>query len=111
MQCALIKCFLDDKELVVARMNRGRITGQVPCTSAAEKDTDWEKCVICQQITTEALKFPAASKRSIDGAGYKTLSDNLLAFKEIDFLPYNMFPWLKVGEDSEETLRSQISSL
>ena len=62
MQCALIKCLLDGKELVVARMDRDRITGQEPCTSGAEKDADWDKCVICQQITIEALKCPAASK-------------------------------------------------
>ena len=59
MQCALIKCLLDGKELVVARMDRDRITGQ---ESGAEKDTDWDKCVICQQITIEVLKCPAASK-------------------------------------------------
>ena len=83
-----------------------RITIQEPCTSGAEKDTDWDKCVICQQITIEALKCPTASKRNIDGAGYRTLADNLLAFKEIDCLPSNMFPWLKDGQDSEETLQS-----
>ena len=60
MQCALIKCLVDGKELVVARMDREyRITGQ---ESGAEKDTDWDKCVICQQTTIEALQFPAASK-------------------------------------------------
>ena len=44
-------------------------TCQEPCTSAAKKDTNWDKCVICQQITTEALKCAGASKRSMDGAG------------------------------------------
>ena len=36
----------------------------------------------------------------MDGAGY------LLAFKEIDCLPSNMFPWLKEDEVSEVTLQS-----
>ena len=34
------------------------------------------------------------------------LTINLLAFKEIDCLPSNMFPWLKEDEVSEDTLRS-----
>ena len=41
---------------------------QQPSTST-EKDTDWDKCVICQEITGEVLKCPAGSKRSTDGAG------------------------------------------
>ena len=78
------------------------------------KDTDWDKCVICQQITIEALTCPAASKRlnaqqlqsEVSMEQDIELADNLLAFKEIDCLPSNMFPWLKEGQDSEETLRS-----
>ena len=81
---------------------------QQPSTSAAVKDMDWDKCVVCQQITGEVLKCPAVSKRSIDGsgAGYKTLADNLLAFKKIDCLPSSMFSLVKEGQDIEETLRS-----
>ncbi len=58
-------------------------------TAAIEKDTDWDKCVLCQEVTSESLKCPADSKRSMDGTGYKTLVDNLLAFKKIDCLPYS----------------------
>ena len=81
---------------------------QQPSTSAAVKDMDWDKCVLCQQITGEVLKCPAVSKHSIDGsgAGYKTLADNLLAFKKIDCLPSSMFSLVKEGQDIEETLRS-----
>lgn len=82
-----------------------KIASQESSTSAAE-ETHWEKCIVCQQITGEVLKCPADSKRSIDGAGYKTLTENLLAFKKIDCLPSNMFPWLKEGQDIEEILRS-----
>ena len=42
----------------------------------------------------------------MDGAGYRTLVDNLLAFKELNCLPCNMFPWLKQDEVSEDNLRS-----
>ena len=46
-----------------------------PSTSAAAadvsvaNDTDWDKCVLCQEATDEVLKSPASSKRSIDGVG------------------------------------------
>ena len=81
---------------------------QQPNTPAAvaEKDTDWDKCVLCQEITGEVLKCPADSKRSMDGAGYKSLADNLLAFKKIDCLPSSILSRMKEGQDIEETLRS-----
>ena len=43
---------------------------QQPCTSAAvaEKDTDWDKCVLCHEITGDVLKCPTGSKHSMDGA-------------------------------------------
>ena len=105
MQCALIKCLLGDKELVVAKMDREYQTiCQEPCTSAAKKYIDWDMCASCQQITIEALKCPGASKRSMNGVG-RTLVDYLLAFKEIDCLLSNMFSRLKEDEVSEGTLR------
>ena len=81
---------------------------QQPNASAAvaEKDTDWDKCVLCQEITGEVLKYPAGSKCSMDGAGRKTLADNLLAFKKMDCLPSSIFFRLKKGQDIEETFRS-----
>ena len=81
---------------------------QQPSTSAAaaEKDTDWDKCVICQQVSGEVIKCPAGSKRSTEGAGYKSLADNLFDFKKINCLPSSMFSWLKEGQDIKETLRS-----
>ncbi len=54
---------------------------------------------------SEVLKCPADSKRSIDVAGYKTLTENLLASKKIDCLFSNKFPWLMEGQDIEEVLR------
>ena len=71
-----------------------------------EKNTDWNKCEICQQVTGEVLKCPADSKRPTGGVGYKTLTDNLLAFKKIKCLPTGMFPWLNESQDIEGTLRS-----
>lgn len=79
---------------------------QQPRTSATvvERDTDWDKCMLCQKITDEVLHCPASSKRSTDGAGYKTLAENLLAFKKIDCLPSSIVSRLKVYENLEETL-------
>ncbi len=91
--------------MVVSMDKVYKIASQESGTSAAVKETDWEKCIVCQQITSEVLKCPADSKRSIDGAGYKTLTENLLAFKKIDCLFSNKFPWLMEGQDIEEVLR------
>ena len=52
--------------------------------------TDWNKCVLCQDITDESLHCPLTSKRGNAGAGYITLADNLQAFKQIDYLPSNI---------------------
>lgn len=75
-------------------------------STSSEKETDWGKCFLCQENTCEVLKCPADSKRSRDGAGYKTLADNLLGFKEINCLTPTISSRLKEGENIEETLRS-----
>ena len=82
-----------------------RIANPQQPSTATEKDTDWNKCVICQQITGELLKCSADSKCTMDGVEYKSLTDNLLAFKKIERLPTSMFPWLKEGQDVEEAIK------
>jgi len=86
------------------------VTPQRPSTSAAdayvEKETDWGKCVLCQELTGEVLISPACSKRSTDGAGYKSLADKLLAFKNLNCLPSSMVSRLIEGENLEETLKT-----
>ena len=47
--------------------------------------TDWDKCVLCQEASSEVLHCPAESK--CGGAGYQTLASNLMALDEIGFLP------------------------
>lgn len=51
--------------------------------------TDWEKCILCQEATSEHLQCPAESKRSdvSTGRGYFTLSLNIVRFGELDELP------------------------
>ena len=48
---------------------------------------DWEKCVLCQRDTKETLLCPENSLRVFDGAGYRSLADNLVEFKKIGQLP------------------------
>lgn len=62
--------------------------------------TNWDKCVVCQEITSEILHCPANSKRGTDGAGYKTISDNMSAFSAIGCLPKTVnVSHLDDGED------------
>ena len=52
-------------------------------------NTDWDKCSLCQRVTTEALQCPAKSKR-LDigvGQGYSTLYANIKRFSELCELP------------------------
>ena len=49
--------------------------------------TNWDKCVLCQEDSREALLCPANSKRQDVGAGYCTLSANIIRFSELNQLP------------------------
>ena len=50
--------------------------------------TDWDRCILCQKVTSEVLQCPAR-KRSIVtvGQGYSTLSSNIVRFSELHELP------------------------
>lgn len=48
---------------------------------------DWNKCVLCQEETTEKLKCPA---NYVGGPGYKTMAENLVAFDKISCLPRSL---------------------
>ncbi len=58
-----------------------------PQTSGQCLTTNWDHCVLCQEETVEILKCPAISARGTEGAGYKTLAENLEAFDRISCLP------------------------
>lgn len=51
--------------------------------------TDLSKCLLCQEITSEALRCPAKSKHKDVGVGqgYSTLSRNIMLFNELNGLP------------------------
>ena len=54
------------------------------------EDVDWEKCVFCQEKTSEELECPARTKRKDRGQGYSTLEIIMTKFQEADALPRNM---------------------
>ena len=59
-----------------------------PSTTQHHSLHDWNKCVFCQADTSEVLRCPVESKRSIDqGAGYKSVADLLMKFSQIGCLP------------------------
>jgi len=68
--------------------------------------TDWIKCIICQEKTTEALRCPAVnSKSNTLGAGYNTLADILQRFDSISSLPKSLsLSRLNEGTGIEATL-------
>ncbi|CAC5391642.1 unnamed protein product [Mytilus coruscus] len=56
---------------------------------------DWFKCIFCQTESGETLQCPASAKPSDTSAGYKTLSENLEQFNEINSLPTCNAKWHK----------------
>ena len=77
-----------------------------PQTSGQCLTTNWDLCVLCQKETVEILKCPANSARGIEGAGYKTLAENLEAFGRISCLPGTLkLSRLDDGKGIEATFR------
>ena len=70
--------------------------------------TDWSKCALCQEHSTEVLHCPADSKRNSQGAGYTTMAGLLEGFDKISCLPRKMnLARFDEGEGIEATLRRQ----
>jgi len=44
---------------------------------------NWNKCVLCQEDTTEVLGRTAYSKCDADGIGYNTITANIMSFDRI----------------------------
>ena len=66
---------------------------------------DWKKCVVCQDDKDELLQYPANSKRSDIGSGYKTLSSNLQGFYELEpqLLPSHYKDFMQIDGDELES--------
>ena len=68
--------------------------------------TDWKLCLFCQEVKDESLKCPSKSNRPTDGAGFKTIAENLQAFHKISCLPRSLqLSRLDDGEGIEAAFR------
>ena len=74
-----------------------------------QSSTDWSKCVICQNATSEPLQCPADFKRTNTGAGYITLAKNIQGFKDLECLTISK-DRLDEGEGIEKTLMNHRAS-
>ena len=52
--------------------------------------TDWNKCILCQEDTTEILRCPAESTCDQKGAGSATMADLLQGFCDIGCFPKSL---------------------
>ena len=72
--------------------------------------TNWNRCVLCQEERREALQCPANSKRHDVGAGYFTLSANIIRFSELNRLLIPMdLSRLDEGKSIEATFMEQVA--
>ena len=55
--------------------------------SQQSTSTNWELCIICQELAAEPLTSPLNSKRKDTGKGYHSLAENLVKFDELGELP------------------------
>eukprot|EP00794_Sanderia_malayensis_P001934 gene1934-2198_t len=51
-----------------------------------DEETDWERCIICQDNPSEVLQCPADSSRSDAGVGYIRFEENFTRFDELGAL-------------------------
>lgn len=65
-----------------------------------ELRVDWTECILCQRSSEEYLQCLSAAKLSYVSAGYKTFSDYLEQFNEINFLS-NSINWNRLNDDTE----------
>ena len=74
--------------------------------------TNWKRCVLCQEETSEALQCSAKSKRHDVGAGqvYSTLATSILRFNEINQLPMPVdLTRLDEGNGMEATFKEHMA--
>ncbi|KAG0715277.1 hypothetical protein GWK47_001346 [Chionoecetes opilio] len=77
-----------------------------PGTSTQGLETDWSKCFLCQEDTSEVLHCPAESTHATQGAGYKTIAELLVGIDRIGCLPTSInLSRLDDGNGIEETLQ------
>lgn len=81
------------------------LDGNAVPTTTGGHSVNWDLCVLCQCIKSEALQCPNNSKRNDTGAGYKSLEESLLQFNDIGALPNSInLSELDEGSGIESTL-------
>ena len=58
-----------------------------PTSSNAKINADWEKCVLCQKVTSERLRWPFDSKKLDVDSWYENFGINIKRFCEMGCLP------------------------
>lgn len=72
-------------------------------TSTQSAATDWSRCILCQEESSEVLHCPADCKR--EAQGYKNMADLLLGFSMVGELPKRIdLSRLDEGDGTEKTL-------
>ena len=76
-------------------------------TTPDQDDTqyDWNKCIWCQENTSESLTCPADAKWGTDESGYRTTAETILAFEKLGCLLRKMNLSQLEGEDIETYFR------
>ena len=88
----------------VYKIMDGRVTSSEKVKENIQ--TDWNKCILCQEDTTEILWCPAESTCDQKGAGYATMADLLQGFCDIGCLPKSLdLSRLDDGKGIEATLK------
>ncbi len=83
--------------------------GATSCTQVCP--TDWNNCVLCQEVTQEPLVCPFNVTKEVYGSGYDTLAHYLTAFNEIGAVPMNInVSRLDDGSGILNTLKSHKAS-
>ena len=80
MPCGAVLLLPNCKLASIAMARRVTLvdTSNVAATSQQPTTTDWELCVVCQEVKGEPLTSPSLSKWQDVGRGYKTLAENLI---------------------------------
>lgn len=65
------------------------ITPSTPSPKASKllMITNWDMCILCQQVTDEALQCPAKPSKARTGTGYESLASHLIQFQELGHIP------------------------
>ena len=83
---------------------------QITQPAPALLDSDWTKCVICQEDKSEKLNCPAESKRPDVGAGYISLAEDVTSFANAGCLtkPFDISR-IDYGDGKEATLQRHMA--